>query len=126
MCFDWSKLFFDRSKLSKIVWDVFLKLSFRSDKHFFKKFFAFSLSIRLGFLSFSPIFFLQGFPLPRLVRPLYPSFYIYFHVFMHKLMHFCEIFGTFQNWDFCWINPLFLKLIIGFCSCIVIFMIYVG
>ena len=84
----------------------FKKLSFRSDKHFFKKFFAFSLSIRLGqgsltnFCRFRP-FFLQGFPLPRPVRPLYPSLCIYFHVFMHKLMHFVGIFGPFQNWDFC-------------------------
>ena len=41
----------------------FKKLSFRSDKHFFKKFFAFSLSIRLGqgsltnFCRFSAILF---------------------------------------------------------------------
>ena len=77
------------------------------------------------FLSFS-IKFLQGFSLPRPVRPLYPSFCFYFHDFMHKLMHFNGIFGTFHFWDFCWINPLFLKLIIGFFSYIVILMIYVG
>ena len=34
-------------------------------------------------------------------------------------------FGIFQIWDFCWINPLFLKLIIGFCWYTVIFMIFV-
>ena len=32
---------------------------------------------------------------------------------MHYFMHFKGIFGTFQNWDFCWMNPLFLKLIIA-------------
>ena len=59
--------------------------------------------------------FLQGFSFTRPVRPLYPSFCFYFHDFMHKLMHFKGIFRTFQIWDFCWINPLFLKLIFGFC-----------
>ena len=58
---------------------------------------------------------MQSFSLIRPVRPFYPSFCFYFHDFMHKLMHFKGIFETFQNWDFCWINPLFLKLIIGFC-----------
>ena len=77
------------------------------------------------FLSFSTKF-LQGFSLTRLVRPLFLFFCFYFHDFMHKLMHFNGIFGTFQIWGFCWINPLFLELIIGFCSYIVIFMIYVG
>ena len=54
-------------------------------KHFFKKFQTLSLSIRLGqgcnhiFCHFPP-FFLQGFSLPRPVRPLYHSFCIYLHV----------------------------------------------
>ena len=78
------------------------------------------------FLLFSTNFFLKVFSLPRPVRPLHPLFCFYFHDFMHKLMHFNGIFGTFHIWDFCWINPLYLKLIIGFCSYIVIFMIYVG
>ena len=79
----------------------------------------FSLSLQLGkaplriFCRFQPNF-LQGFSLPRPIRPLYPSFCFYFHDFMHKLMHFNGIFETFHIWDFCWINPLFLKLIIGF------------
>ena len=77
------------------------------------------------FLSFSTKFFTRFFS-PKVVRPLYPSFCFYFHDFMHKLMHFNGIFGTFHIWDFCWINHLFLKLIIGFCSYIVIFMIYIG
>ena len=90
-----------------------------------------SLSLRLGkaplkiFCRFQPNF-LQGFSLTRPVRPLYPSFCFYFHDFMHKLMHFKGIFETFQNWDFFLINPLFLKLIIGFCFYIDIFMIYVA
>ena len=66
------------------------------------------------FLLFSTKFFLKVFSLPRPVRPLYPLFCFYFHDFMHKLMHFNGIFETFHIWDFCWINPLFLKLIIGF------------
>ena len=91
----------------------------------------FPFSFRLGkaplriFCCFQPNF-LQVFSLPRLVRPLYPSFCFYFHDFMNKLMHFNGIFGTFHIWDFCSINPHFLKFIIGFYSYIVIFMIYVG
>ena len=77
------------------------------------------------FLSFSTKVF-EGFCLPRPIRPFYPSFCIYFLVFMHKLMHLKGSFGTFLYWDFCWINPLFLKLIIRFCFYIVIFMIYIG
>ena len=152
VCFDWSSLLFDQSKLflkisvslclfrsielnilinRKSYGKFFKKLIFSWDKHFFKKFFTFSLSIRLdqgsisNFCSFRS-FFLQGFPLLRPVRPFYPSLCIYFHVFMHKLMHFVGIFGPFQIWDFCWIKLLFLKLIIGFCSYIVIIMLYDG
>ena len=61
------------------------------------------------FFRFRP-FFLQGFPLPRPVRPLYPSLCFYFHVFMHKLMHFVGIFGPFQIWDFCSIKLLFSEI----------------
>ena len=150
--FDRSSLFFDQSKLRlkismslclvRMIEPVFQSIEHRESsffktqclthsKHFFKSFFNFSLSLRLGkakssiFCRFPPNL-LQGFPLPKPVSPFYPSFCILFHDFMHKLMHFNGIFGTFHIWDFCWINPLFLKLIIGFCSYIVIFMIYVG
>ena len=109
----------------------FLKLRFDLFIYFFKTFSNFPLSLRIGkaplriFCRFQPNF-LQGFSLLRPVRPLHPSFCFYFHDFMHKLMHFNGIFGAFHIWDFCWINPLCLKLIIGICSYIVIFMIYVG
>ena len=151
VCFDWSSLFFDQSKLflkismslylfrsielnisiNRKSYGKFFKNWFSVETHFFKKFFTFSLSIRLGqgsisnFCHFRP-FFLQGFPLPRLVRPLYHSLCFYFHVFMHKLMHFVGIFGPFQIWDFCWIKLLFLKFIIRFYSYIVIIMLYDG
>ena len=150
--FDRLSLFFDQSKLQLkilvesfsvlierncfsinwISWIRFFKIQcLTHSKHFFKSFFNFSLSLRLGKAKSSnfchfPLNLLQGFPLPKPVSPFYPSFCILFHDFIHKLMHFNEIFGTFHIWDFCWINPLFLKLIIGFCSYIVIFMIYVG
>ena len=150
--FDWSNQIFDQSKsclknsvslclvrLIKLVFQSiehrvssFLKIVFLTDSNTFSKLFSnFSLSLRLGkaplkiFCLFS-LKFLQGFSLTRPVRPLYPSFCFYFHDFMHKLMHFKGIFRTFQIWDFCWINPLFLKLIIGFSFYIDIFMIYVG
>ena len=144
--FDRSSLFFDQLKLRlkismslclvRLIEPVFRSIEHR-ESSFLKKlrfdlfiyFFKLSsLSLRLGkaplriFCRFQPNF-LQGFSLPRPVRPLYPSFCFYFHDFMHKLMHFNGIFETFHIWDFCWINPLFLKLIIGFCSYIVIFMI---
>ena len=119
--------------INRTSWIIFFfkKLRFDLFIYFFKTFSNFPLSLRLGkaplriFCRFQPNF-LQGFSLPKPVRPLYPSFCFYFHDFMHKLMHFNGIFGTFHIWDFCWINPLFPKLIIGFCSYIVIFMIYVG
>ena len=94
---------------------------------FSKKFSNFSISLRLGkaaqrfFCHFLPKF-LQGFSPSRLVRPFYPSFCSSFHVFMH----FRGIFGPFQSWDFCWFNAIFLKLIIGFCWYIDIFIIVVG
>ena len=67
--------------------EFFLKLIFTCSNSLFQKFFNFfslSLSIRLGqgsnpFFCRFPPFFLQGFSLPRPVRPLYPSFCIYFH-----------------------------------------------
>ena len=118
--------------INRNSWIRFFKNSdLTCSKHFFKTFQTFfSLSpTRQGsteiFCRFPP-FFLQGFSLPKPVCLFCTSFCIYFHVFMHKLMHFCGIFGIFQNWDFFGINPLFLKLIIGFCSYIDIFMSYVG
>ena len=150
--FDWSNLIFDQSKS---FWKILVSLClvwliepiFRSIEHressffknsyltcsstFSKLFSNFPLSLWLGkaplriFCRF-PSNLSQGFPLPKPISPFYPSFCILFYDFMHKLMHFNGIFGTFHIWDFCWINPLFLKLIIAFCSYIVIFMIYVG
>ena len=122
-CFSINRTSWIRFFFKKLRFDLFI--------YFFKTFSNFPLSLRLGkaplriFCCFQPNI-LQGFSLPRPVRPLYPFFCFYFHDFMHKLMHFNGIFGTFHIWDFCWINPLFLKLIIGFCSYIIIFMIYVG
>ena len=147
--FDRSRLFFDQSKLClkisvslcliRLVEPVFWSIEDRELSFFFKHsvwliqntFSNFPLSLRLGkaplriFCRFQPNS-LRGFSLPRPVRLLYPSFCFYFHDFMHNLMHFNGIFETFHIWDFCWINPLFLKLIIGFYSYIVIFMIYIG
>ena len=150
--FDWSNLIFNQSKsclknsvslylarlIEPVFWSIehrdwsFLKTMFWLIQTLFQIFFHTFLSLSLtwqgsteDFCRFS-LKFLQGFSLIRPVRPLYPSFCFYFHDFMHKLMHFKGIFGTFQNWDFCWINPFFLKLIIRFCFYIDIFMIYVG
>ena len=100
-------------------------------KHFFKSFFNFSLSLRLGKAKSSnfcrfPSNLLQGFPLPKPVSPIYPSFCTLFHVCMHKFMHLFEIFRLYINWDFCLIKPYFMKLINGFCCYIDIFMIYDG
>ena len=145
--FDWSNLIFDQSKsfwkisvsfclvrlIEPVFWSIehressFFKTVFDSLETLFQTFLSLSdlASSTEDFLSFSTKF-LQGFSLTRPVRPLYPFFCFYFHDFMHNLMHFNWIFETFQIWDFCWINHLFLKLIIGFCSYIVIFMIYDG
>ena len=132
-CFDRLKLIFDRSNIFKIVLLKSLSVSidrscFSIDQNSWIKFFLklrldcfkltfsnFPLSLRLGkaslriFCRFRPNI-LQGFCLPRPIRPLYLSFCIYFHVFMHKLMHLKGIFRTFHYWDFFWINPLFSKI----------------
>ena len=114
----WIKFFF--FKILETVFDSF--------KTLFQTFLSLFDLARLhwGFFFHFSTKFLQGFSLPRPVRLLYPSFCFYFHDFMHNLMHFNGIFGTFHIWDFCWINPFFLKLIIRFYCYIVIFMIYVG
>ena len=112
--FDWSNLIFDQSKsfwkilvslcLVRLIEPIFRSIEHRESSFFknsyltcsstFSKLFSnFPLSLWLGkaplriFCRFQPNF-LQGFSLPRLVRPLYPSFCFYFHDFMHKLMHF--------------------------------------
>ena len=118
--------------INRISWIRFFKIQcLTHSKHFFKKNFNFSLSLRPGkakssnFCHFPPNL-LQGFPLPKPVSPFYPSFCILFHVCMHKFMHFFEIFGLCINWDFCLLKPYFMKLINGFCCYIDIFMIYDG
>ena len=118
--------------INRISWIRFFKIQcLTRSKHFFKKNFNFSLSLRLGkakssnFCHFPPNL-LQVFPLPKPVSPFYPFFCILFHVCMHKFMHFFEIFGLCINWDFCLIKPYFMKLINGFCCYIDIFMIYDG
>ena len=122
----------DRScfSINRISWIRFFKIQYLTfSKQFFKRFFNFSLSLRLGkakssnFCRFPPNL-LQGFPLPKPVSPFYPSFCILFHVCMHKFMHLFENFGLCINWDFCLIKPYFMKLINGFCCYINIFMIY--
>ena len=114
--------------INRISWIKFFKIQcLTRSKHFFKKNFNFSLSLRLGkakssnFCRFPPNL-LQGFPPPKPVSPFYPSFCILFHVCMHLF----EIFGLCINWDFCLIKPYFMKLVNGFCCYIDIFMIYDG
>ena len=97
---------------------------------FFKMFFKLFFSLRLGKAALQIICrflpqFLQGFPPSKPVRPFYPSFWFYFHVSMHIFMHLKGIFGPPWIRDFCWFKANFLKLIIGFCWDIVIFMIVV-
>ena len=114
------------------LWIRFLKEQILTcSNSLFKSFsnFSLSLSLRLGqgfasiFCRFPPIF-LQGFPLPRPVRPLYPYFCIYFHV---SCINSSIILG-FSNlcifWGFWWFKRYFVKLIIGFLSYNVINMIY--
>ena len=116
--------------INRISWIKFFKIQcLTRSKHFFKKIFNFSLSLRLGkakssnFCHFPPNL-LQVFPLPKPVSPFYPSFCILFHVCMHKFMHLFEIFELRIYWDFCLIKPYFMKLINGFCCYNDIFKIY--
>ena len=138
--FDRSNLFFDRSKMRLKFWfelevlnrcwinrkwfsidrklyrEFFKTLSFHIICHFqtFSKTFFSLSSIGQGFQSifchFPPIL-LQGFCLHTLVRPLYPSFFIYFHSSCIFFMHLRVIFEPKKLWGF-W---LFLsQLITGF------------
>ena len=96
-------------------WISFLKIWFwLVQLIFFKKISNFSFSLRLdkgyssNFCRFPPIF-LQGFPLPRPVRPFYPSFCIYFHVSCIKsciLLGFSDLFkfGVFNDSSFLFWN----------------------
>ena len=99
----------------------FFKTDFQLSQTLFqKKFFNFSLSIWLGqglisiFCRFRP-FFLQGFPLPRLVSPFYPSFCI-FHVscinswFLGKFSNLCKIEISNDS------SQIFWNWSMGFCS----------
>ena len=148
--FDWSYLFFDQSKscfknyvslcLVRLIEPIFrsiedrisgfLKQSLTVSKHLFQKKFQLFFSLQLGkvalqiFCRFPPKL-LQGFPPSKPVKPFYPSFWFYFHSFMHIFMHLKGIFGPLYFWDFLWFKARFLKLIIGFCWDIVIFMIVV-
>ena len=115
----------------KLCREFFKNWFSRVQTHFFKKFSTFSLSIWLGqgsnpiFYHFSP-FFLQGFCLPRAVRPLYPSFYIYFHFSCIKSCIIWEI-SNLQNFCFFlgwWIKHFLSQLINGFLLGDVINMIY--
>ena len=107
-------------------WIKFLK---NTDLDFFKSFSTFSLSIRLSqgsnpiFCRFPP-FFLQGFSLPRPVRPLYPSFCIYFHFSCIKSYIIWEISNLWNFWGFWWIKPFLSQLINGFLLRDVINMIF--
>ena len=72
--------------INRISWIRFFKNRFwLFQKHFFKSFLSFSLSLRFGLGSTSYFcrflsFFLQGFSLQIPVRPFYPSFCFYFHI----------------------------------------------
>ena len=125
--FNWSNLFFDQSK---IVFQVFYKQFFDCFKNiFFKSFSTFLLSLTWQgstshFLSFSSSIFARFSSLKAsktilsLLLFLFSCFHAYFHAFK-------GIFGPLYFWDFWWFNACFLKLIIGFCWDIVIFMIVV-
>ena len=95
----------------------------RVQTHFFKSFSTFSLFIRPGqgsnpfFFCRFPPFFLQGFSLPRSVRPLHPSFCIYFHFSCIKSCIIWEI-SNLQNFCFFWVDELsifFHNWSMGFC-----------
>ena len=112
ICFNWSKLIFDQSK---IMCQVFKKSNLTYSNHFFKTFSNSFFSLRFRQAQSSIFFhfwqnFLQDFPLPSPVCPLYPFFFIYFQFFMHWRV----IFGLSIFWGFWWFKPYFVKLIIGF------------
>ena len=81
----------------------------------FKKFFNF-FSLSPTWQGCTQIFcrflhqFLLGFPLSRLVRPFYPSFWFYFHVFMHFFHAFKGYFRTSLDLGFLLIQCYFSKI----------------
>ena len=108
--------------IKNFVENFFKNCSSRIQPHFFKSFstLSLSLSIRLGqgsypiFCHFPP-FFLQGFPLPRPVRPIYPSFCFYFHFSCIKSCIIWEISNLWSFWDFDELSLFFHNWSMGFC-----------
>ena len=91
----------------------------RVQTHFFKSFQLFfslydSVKAPIHFFCRFPLFILQGFSLPRLVRPLYPSFCIYFHFSCIKSCIIWEILKLCKFWGFWWIKLFLSQLINGF------------
>ena len=142
--FNWSNLIFDQSKscfknsvslcLVRLIEPIFQSIEDRISgflnqffdcfkTYFLKRFFNFSSLSNLERIHYN---FFCRFPPSKPVRPFYPSFCFYFRVFMHIFMHLKGLFGPLYFWDFWWFNACFLKLIIGFCWDIVIFMIVVN
>ena len=116
VCFDRTKVIFDQSKIViKVFKNKILTCSTQLFQTFFKLFFLSPTwqGFSSNFCRF-PLIFLQGFPLPRPVRPFYPSFCIYFHVFVHKFMHFVGIFEPIQIWGFWWFKLSFWNWSLGF------------
>ena len=129
ICFDWCSIgvgsieAFSTDRICflfnwKSCREFFLKLMFMCSNSLFQKFFNFfSLyttrsSSNMIFCHF-PLFFLQGFSLPRPVRPLYHSFCIYFHFSCIKSYIIWEISNLWNFWGFWWIKPFLSQLING-------------
>ena len=127
--FDWASFCFDRSNLRfrsiKNQVGRFLKPVFQMGQTLFQKaFYLFSLRTTWSrqifiFLSFSICLFARfsSLQVDVSISPFFLHFISCFHAIHWD-------FWNFSNWGFWWFKPLFLKLIIGFCSYNVINMIY--
>ena len=134
-----ARLVLDQSKHFRPIESIFRSIENRVenflkiDLHVFKltlsKVFQLFLSLYnsvkapIRFFCHFPPYILQGFSLPRPVRPLYPSFCIYFHFSCMKSCIIWEISNLWNFWGFL-IKPFLFQLINGFLLGDVINMIY--
>ena len=100
--------------------EFFKNCSSRVQTHFFKSFQLFlspynSVKAPIHFFVVFLHFFLQGFSLPRPVRPLYPSFCIYFHFSCIKSCIIWEISNLWIFWIFDELSLFFHNWSMGFC-----------
>ena len=117
VCFDWSRLIFNRSKLVNQVFQkgiIGLFQTYFSNSSFLFSLCVLALCSTIQFLSFSFKIFARFLSLEagKSLLPFFFKFISWFHAFF---MHYHGYFRHFQTyWGFWWFEPILVKLINGF------------